>query len=87
MDHLRHQNYKDQHTKREYLHNKILKVKSSLLQLEKKFKELKERELKDRERKVRKGIGELFFKPINTSIEDMDKFEEKEMMKKTHVGY
>ena len=74
MDHFRHRNYKDEHPEMEYLNNlrknKILKVRNSLLQLEKKFKELKERELKDREIKVRKGIGELFFKPINTFIED-----------------
>ena len=28
-------------------------------------------------------MEELFFKPIKASIDNMDKFEEKEMMKKT----
>ena len=54
----------------------------SLLELEKDFKELGDRKLKSREIKIRREIKELFFKTINTSIDDMDKFEQKEMMKK-----
>ena len=49
---------------------------------EKDFKEIKERQLKYGEIKIRKEIKELFNKPINVSIDDMDNFEEKEMMKK-----
>ena len=41
--------------------------------------ELKDRELKDREVKIKKEIEELFFKPIIVSIDEMDKFEQKEM--------
>ena len=50
--------------------------------MEKVFKEIKDRELRDMKSKIRKEIEELFLKPINVSINDMDKFEEKEMMKK-----
>ena len=58
--------------------NQFLKVKNSLIELERDFIELKDREFKDREVKE---IEELFFKSIITSIDDMDKFEEKEMKK------
>ena len=61
--------------------NQILKEKNSLLELEKDFMELKDRELKDREVKIKREIEELFFKPIIVSIDDMDKFEQKEMKK------
>ena len=59
-----------------------LKVKNSLLELEKDFIDLKDIELKDSGIKTKKEIEELFIKPIITSIEDMDRFEE-EAMKKT----
>ena len=49
--------------------NKILKVRNSLLQFKKDFKELK-----DRETKISKKLEKLFTRPINTSVEDMDKF-------------
>lgn len=52
---------------------------------EKDFKEIKERQLIQRKIKIRKKIGELFNKPINVSIDDMDKFEEKETMKKERL--
>ena len=42
---------------------------------------MKDRELKDREVKIKKEIAELFFKPIMVSIDDMYKFEQKEMKK------
>ena len=42
---------------------------------------LKEREIKDREVEIKREIEELFFKPITVSIEDIDKFEQKEMKK------
>ena len=61
--------------------NQILKEKNSLLELEKDFMELKDRELKDREVKIKREIEELFFKPIIVSIDDMNKFEQKEMKK------
>ena len=53
--------------------NRILKVKKSLLEFED-FGEVNDREIK-----IRKYIQELFTKPINMSIKDMDKFEDKEM--------
>ena len=56
--------------------NQLLKVKNSLLELEKDFKELKDREVK-----IKREIEELLFKPIIVYIDDMDKFEQKEMRK------
>ena len=61
--------------------NQFLKVKNSLLELGKYFIELKERELKDRKVKIKREIEEPIFKPIIVSIEDIDKFEQKEMKK------
>ena len=76
-------NYKNENIERKYLNNiqKKIKLKSSLLELEKYFLELKDRELKDREMKIKREIEELFFKPIIVSRDDIDKFEEKEMKK------
>ena len=51
----------------------FLKVKNSLLKLQK--------ELEDREEKIKREIEELFFKRIMVSKDDMDKFEEQEMKK------
>ena len=60
---------------------RFLKVKNSLLELEKYFIELKGGELKDRDIEIKREIEELSFKPIIVSIDDMGKFEEKEMKK------
>ena len=57
------------------------KVKNSRLELEKDFIELKDRELKQRELKIKREIEELFFKQIIVSVDDMDKFKEKEIKK------
>ena len=51
--------------------NQFLKVKNSLLELEKYFIELKDRGLKE--------MRKLFFKQIIKSADDMEKFEQKEM--------
>ena len=61
--------------------NEFLKVKILFLDLGKDFIELKDRELKDRELKIKKEIEELFFKLMIVSLDDMDKFEQKEMKK------
>ena len=61
--------------------NQFLKVKNSLLELEKNFMELKGRELKDRKEKIKKEIEKLFNEAIIVSKDDMDKFEEQEMKK------
>ena len=42
---------------------------------------MKDRELKDREVKIKREIEELIFKRIIVSIDDMNKFEQKEMKK------
>ena len=61
-------NYKNNNTERKFLKimqkNKFLKVKNSLLELEKDFIELKDIELKEREVNIKREIEELFFKPI-----------------------
>ena len=76
---MKNVNYKNENIERKYLKdmrkNQFLKVKNSLLELEKDFIELKDREVK-----IKRQI-ELFFKPIIVSIDDMDKFELKEMKK------
>ena len=46
------------------------------------FRELRDKKLKERKIKIRKDIEGLFFKSINASIEDLDKFEENEVTKK-----
>ena len=78
--------YKKENIERKYLNkmreNQFLKVKNSLLELEKDFIELKDRELKDREVKIKRETEDLFFKLIIMSIDDMDKIEEKKMKKK-----
>ena len=61
--------------------NQFLKAKNSLLELEKYFMELKDRELKDKEVKIKREIEEQFLKPIVVPIDNMDKFEQKEMKK------
>ena len=50
------------------------------LELEKYFIELKDRKLKDREANIKQAI-DLFFKPIILSIDEMDRFEQKQMKK------
>ena len=56
--------------------NQFLKVRNSLFKLEKGFIELKDREVK-----IKREIEELFFKLIIVSVDDMDRFEKKEMKK------
>ena len=58
--------------------NQSLKVNNSLLEFEKKIIELKEKESKDREMKIKRETEELFLKPIIVSIDDLDKFEQKQ---------
>ena len=47
---------------------------------------MKDRELKDRKVKTKREIEELFLKPIVASIDDMDKFEQKEMKTKNSLN-
>ena len=58
------------------LKNQFLKVKNSLLVLEKDFIELNNRELKDRKVKIKREIEKLFLNPILVFIDDMDKFKQ-----------
>ena len=61
---MENRNYKNENTERRYLHimqkNQFLKVKNSLLKLEKDFIDLKDIELKHREIKIKREIEELF---------------------------
>ena len=79
MNHSSHQNYKNDYTEMEYqiiyIKPRTLKVKNSLSELKKDFKELKDRELRDKETKIKKEMEEHFFELVNVSIDDMDKFE------------
>ena len=73
-------NYKNKNIDRKYLRNmqknQFLRVKNSLLELENDFIKLKDREVK-----IKREIEELFFKQIMVSLDDMNKFEQKEMKK------
>ena len=73
-------NCKNKNIGRKYIknmwNNQFLKIKNSFLELEKGFIELKDRKIKNK-----REIEELFFKPIVVSLDDMDKFEQKEMKK------
>ena len=74
-------NYKNENIERNNLNNmwknQFLKVKNSLLELQKDLIELKGRELKGREVKIKKEIEEVFSKPVIVFIDNMDKFWEK----------
>ena len=78
-------NYKNENIERNNLNNmwknQFLKVKNSLLELQKDLIELKDRELKDRVVKIKKEIKEVFSKPSIVFIDDMDRFWEKYMKK------
>ena len=78
-------NYDHENIERKYLKNmqknQYLKVKNSLLELEKRFTELKYRELKNREAKIKREIVGLFLERIVLSLDDMDKPEEEKMNK------
>ena len=54
---------------------RFLKIKNSILELEKDFIKLKDRGLEDRGVKIKWETEELFFKPITVSMDDMNEFE------------
>ena len=65
---MENSNYKNENIERKYLNNmrknQFLKVRYSLLELEKDFIELKDRELKDREEKFKREMEELFLSQL-----------------------
>ena len=61
--------------------NQFLRVKSSLLELEKDPMGLKNTGLRNKKGKIKKEIEKLFNKPIIVFKDDMDKFEDYEMKK------
>ena len=83
MENLKHRNYKIENIDAKFLNNternRLLKIKNSLIELENDFIELKDGELKDRKLKIKKKIEELFFKSTIASIDDADRFGQKEM--------
>ena len=68
---------------KQYEKRQFLKLKNSLLELEKRFYRT-DSLLKDREVKIEREIEKLFFTPIVVSIDGMVKFKEKQM-KKIHL--
>ena len=82
---MKNPNYKNKNIAEKYLNNmqknQFLNVQNSLLELEKDFIELKDRVLKNTDVKIKGEIEQLFCKLIIVSIDDMDKFEQKEMKK------
>ena len=86
MENSKHSNYRNENIETKYLNNmqktRFLKVKNNLFEMEKYFIDLKDRELKGRKIKVKREIENVFSKPIIMSIDDMDKFEQKEMKEK-----
>ena len=78
---IENSNYKKENIEINYLKNvrknHFLKIKNSLLKLEKDFIELKDRKLKERKVKIKREMEELFFKLIFVSIDDMDMLEQK----------
>ena len=79
-------NYKNENIGGKYFKNmrknQFLKVKNSLIELEKDFVELKNREVK-----IKRETEEIFLKLIMVSIDDMDKFEQKEMKEIRSINY
>ena len=73
-------NDKSENIKRKYWNNmennQFLKVKNSLLELEKDFIKSKDKELKDREVKIKREMEELLLKPFIVFIYDTDKLEQ-----------
>ena len=78
-------NYKNMNIERKYFKNmqktQFLKLKNSLLELGNNFIELKDRGLNDGEVKIKRETEEVFLKLIVLSIDDMDKFERKNVRK------
>ena len=71
---------------KQYAKEPILKLKNSFLESEKDFIDFKDRELQDREVQTEREIEKIFLKLIIVSIDDMDKFEQKEIKnKKKHL--
>ena len=74
MKNLKHPDCKNDKILNNTQRSKILKAKNI---------GLKDKEFQDREPKIKKG--ELFFKQIIVSIDDMDRFEQREINKKKPI--
>ena len=85
IENLKQPNCKKQSIETKYLNNTqkniFWKVKNSLLELENHFIGLKEGELKHGDLKYKRN-RRLFFKPIIVTIDNMDRFEQKETKKR-----
>ena len=60
---------------------KFSKVKNSLLELEKYFQELK-----DKEATIKRALEHQLFKLVNVCIDDMGKFDQNKMRRKTYYN-
>ena len=82
---MENSNYENKNIETIYLNNmgknQYLKVKNSLLELEKFFRELKDKKLKDTEIEIKKKIEVLLFKTFIVPIDNMDKFDVKKKLK------
>ena len=58
--------------------NQFFKGKEQTFRITKRFYIIGRQRMRDREGKIKREIEELFFKPIIVSINDVDKFEEKD---------
>ena len=75
MENLKHANYRSEKNETK---NPIFKRKGRILELEKYF-------IKRQRTKAKRERKKIFFKPIIVPIDDMDRFEEKEIKKKRHI--
>ena len=58
--------------------NQFFKGKEQTFTITKRFYIIGRQRMRDREGKIKREMEELFFKPIIVSINDVDKFEEKD---------
>ena len=86
VENLKQPNYKKQSIETKYLNNTqkkhILKGKEQLFRIRKRFYRIKRWRIKTQRTKKYKRNRRLFFKPIIVTIDNMDRFEQKEMKKR-----
>ena len=78
-------NYKNANIERKYLKKyakePIFKGKEQSFRIRKRFYRIERQRIKRQRSKIKREVEELFFELIILSIDDMDKFEQKEMKK------
>ena len=76
---MENSNYKNENTERNQLKEPIFKRKEQSFRIRKRFYRIGRQEIKRDRIKIKREIEELYFKPIIVSVDDVNKFEEKEM--------